>query len=165
MAQGHNTVREGVVAGVLSATAIAIWLLVVDAVSGHPFFTPMVLGRGLLHIFGMRADDTVFRYVAVYTVFHYAAFALIGIIVTSIVHAARRTPAVLAGFLLTFVAFEIGFYGLAGILSVNSELQGLAWVQIMVANLIAAAVMLGFMWRRHPELKREFAAALEGTDA
>jgi hypothetical protein len=35
----------------------------------------------------------------------------------------------------------------------------------MIANLIASAVMLTYMWRRHPELKREFQSALEGTDA
>jgi len=165
MADRHNTIQEGILAGFLSASVIAIWLLAVDAIAGHPFFTPEVLGRGLLSVFGIKPSDTAMTYIVVYTIFHYAAFALIGTLVASVAHAARRTPAVLAGFLLLFIAFELGFYGLAGVLSVNSQLQGLAWYQIMVANLIASAVMLTFMWRRHPELKREFQAALEGTDA
>ena len=165
MADRHNTIREGITAGFLSATVIAVWLLIVDAIAKHPFFTPMVLGRGLLGVFGVRAGDTAFTYIAVYTLFHYGAFSIIGILVTKIAHAARRTPAVLAGFLILFVAFEIGFYGLTGMLSVNSELAGLAWFQIMMANLIASGVMLYYTWLRHPELTREFREALEGTDA
>jgi hypothetical protein len=104
-------------------------------------------------------------HVAFYTVFHYLAFATIGVIVAWVVHQARRTPGVLAGFLITFVMVEGGFYGLAAVLSVSTELGGIAWYQIMVANLLASIVMFTFMWMRHPELKRQFAQALEGRDA
>jgi len=152
-------------AGFLSATVIAAWLFVVDSIAGHPLFTPAVLGRGVIGVFGVRMGDTTANYVAAYTVFHYVAFALIGVIVAKVVHEARRTPAVLAGFLILFIAFELGFYGLTGMLSVSTALQGLAWYQLMMANLVAAFVMLFFMWVRHPELKAELHAALEGTDA
>jgi peptidoglycan/LPS O-acetylase OafA/YrhL len=102
--------------------------------------------------------------VVIYTIFHYVAFAIIGIIAAMVVHQARRTPAILAGFLIAFVVFEIGFYGLAALLSVSTALGGLAWYQIGVANLVAAVVMFYFMWARHPELKRNFTTALEGRD-
>lgn len=164
MARTHNTFVEGIMAGVLSATVIAVWFLIVDIINGHILFTPAVLGRGLLGILGLRPGDTTANYVWVYTIFHYVAFSVIGIIVAAIVHAARKTPAVLAGFLITFVAFEIGFHGFVGMLSVHTALEGLAWVQIMLANLIATAVMFGFMWIRHPGLGREFDQALSGTD-
>lgn len=163
---GHNTIREGIVAGVLSATVIAIWLFIVDTIAGHPMLTPTVLGRGLYSVFGgLRGSDTPGMYIALYTVFHYVAFCVIGIIVASFVHGARRTPGVMAGFLVVFVAFELGFYGLAAALSVNTRLQSLAWYQIGAANLVAAAVMFYFMWVRHPELKGHIRSALEGTDA
>ncbi|MGI8508922.1 MAG: hypothetical protein ACR2MQ_06325 [Gemmatimonadaceae bacterium] len=166
MADGRDrTIREGILAGFLSATVIVVWLFVVDVIARHPFFTPRILGRGLVSILGLHMSDTTALYVGVYTVFHYVAFAIIGILVAMIVHAARRTPAVLAGFLIIFIAFEFGFYGLAAMLSVNSDLKSLAWYQIMAANLLAAAVMLYFMWSRHPELKGEFSDALGGTDA
>jgi hypothetical protein len=165
MPAGHNTIREGVLAGFLSATVIAVWLFIVDSIAQHPFFTPAVLGRGLIGVFGMRMADTDMNFVVAYTVFHYAAFALIGVMVAKIVHEARRTPAVLAGFLILFIAFELGFIGLTSMLSVSTALKGLAWYQIMAANLVAAFVMLFFMWVRHPELKGELHAALEGTDA
>lgn len=165
MLSRHSNIREGVISGFLSATSIAIWFLVVDIIAKHPFFTPAVLGRGLLGILGLRASDTMWTYVAVYTVFHYAAFAAIGIIVAAIIHAARRTPAILAGFLILFISFEIGFHGLVAMLSINTALEGLAWVQIMIANIIGSIVMAYYMWTRHPELGREFRQALEGTDA
>ncbi|MGI8546092.1 MAG: hypothetical protein ACR2M1_01980 [Gemmatimonadaceae bacterium] len=169
MADGRDgrgsTIREGILAGFLSATVIAVWLFIVDVIARHPLFTPRILGKGLVSILGIRMADTTSLYVAAYTVFHYAAFAVIGILLATIVHAARRTPAILAGFLMMFIAFEFGFYGLAAMLSVNSDLKSLAWYQIMAANLLAAVVMFYFMWVRHPELKGEFSDALGGTDA
>jgi hypothetical protein len=165
MAAEHNVVREGIIAGILSATVIVVWLFIVDAIASHPFFTPMVLGRGLLGFFGRSSPaDSSALYVVIYTIFHYVAFAIIGIIAAMVVHQARRTPAILAGFLIAFVVFEIGFYGLAALLSVSTALGGLAWYQIGVANLVAAVVMFYFMWARHPELKRNFTTALEGRD-
>lgn len=162
----HNTIREGIYAGLLSATAIAVWLLMVDTIEGHAFFTPDVLGSGLMRFLGApRMGDTMAMHVMFYTVFHYVAFAIIGVIVAWIVHQARRTPGVLAGFLVTFVMVEGGFYGLAAMLSVTTKLGGIAWYQIMIANLLASIVMFTFMWVRHPELKGQFAAALEGHDA
>jgi hypothetical protein len=162
----HNTIREGIYAGVLSATAIAIWLLIVDSVAGHAFFTPDVLGSGLLRFLGApEIGDTMAMHVAFYTIFHYVAFAIIGVVVAWIVHQARRTPAVLAGLLIMFVVVEFGFYGLAAMLSANSVLGSIAWYQIMAANLLASIVMFTFMWMRHPELKGQFAEALDGTDA
>ena len=166
MANGHNSIREGTLAGFLSATVIVVWLLIVDTIAKHPLFTPAVLGKGLIGVLGMHlGEDSTYTNVAAYTIFHYAAFALVGIIVAKVVHAARRTPAVLAGFMIIFIAFELGFYGLTSMLSVTTALRGLAWYQLMVANLVAAFVMLYFMWIRHPELKRELHDALEGTDA
>jgi hypothetical protein len=165
-AREHDTIREGIYAGVLSATAIAVWLFIVDVVARRPFFTPDVLGSGLLRFVGApRLSDTVALHVAFYTVFHYVAFAIIGVIVAWVVHQARRTPTILAGALILFVMVEGGFYGLAAVLSLSTALGQIAWYQIMIANLLASVVMFGFMYMRHPELKGQFTEALDGTDA
>jgi hypothetical protein len=165
-AREHDTIREGIYAGVLSATAIAVWLFIVDVVARRPFFTPDVQGSGLMRFVGApRLSDTVALHVAFYTVFHYVAFAIIGVIVAWVVHQARRTPTILAGALILFVMVEGGFYGLAAVLSLNTALGQIAWYQIMIANLLASVVMFGFMYMRHPELKGQFTEALDGTDA
>lgn len=164
-AREHSTIREGIYGGLLSATVIAAWLFVVDLVGRHAFFTPDVLGSGLMRFLGApRLSDTLALHVTFYTVFHYVAFCIIGVVVAWIVHQARRTPAILAGFLILFVVVEFGFYGLAAMLNVNSQLTGIAWYQIMVANLLASIVMFWYMYARHPDLKAQFTEALEGTD-
>jgi hypothetical protein len=107
--------------------------------------------------------DTVAFHVLIYTVFHYVAFMLVGVVIASIVHQSARTPAILAGFLMAFVAFELGAIGLTTLLS-ESRLGGMAWYQIFIANLLATAGMFWFMWIRHPDLRRGIDEALTGTD-
>ena len=48
----HTIERDGVVAGVLGATAVAVWFLGVDIIYAQPLATPEALGRGLLRLFG-----------------------------------------------------------------------------------------------------------------
>lgn len=165
MADGHNSIREGVYAGVVGATAIAVWFAIIDIFSGQPLHTPDTLGAGLVSILGKSPmmPDTVAVHVVIYTIFHYLAFSLVGIMVAKIVHQSARTPAILAGFLIAFVAFELGAIGLTALLS-ESALGGMAWYQIFIANLLAAALMFWFMWKRHPGLGRSIDRALTGTD-
>ncbi len=160
----HNAIREGLIAGVLGATSVALWFLIVDTISGRPFYTPTVLGTGLLGIFGPPGSEGAFVHVATYTLFHYAAFCAVGIIVTYIIHHAEIEPAVLAGLLILFVAFEAGFYGLTALLSQSDLLGNLAWYQIAIGNLLAAVSMGTYLWRAHPALRSEFSHALGGSE-
>jgi len=165
MAERHNTIREGIYAGFIGATAIVIWFAIIDILAAHPFHTPDILGAGLLSVLGKppMMPDTMLVRVISYTIFHYAAFAVVGIVIVSIVHQSARTPAILAGFLIAFVAFELGAFGLTSLLT-SSALGGMAWYQIFIANLLAATGMFLFMWRRHPNLRRDLDRALTGTD-
>jgi hypothetical protein len=165
MAERHNSVREGVYAGVIGATIIALWFAIIDISAGHPLNTPNVLGAGLISILGKwpMMPDTMAFHVGFYTIFHYVAFMVVGIIMASIVHQSARTPAILAGFLVAFVAFELGAIGITTLLT-ESTLGGMAWYQIFIANLLAAAAMFWFMWRRHPGLRGDIDRALTGTD-
>ncbi len=52
----HSIARDGIVAGVLGATAVALWFLGVDMIYATPFTTPAGLGRGLLRLFGPILD-------------------------------------------------------------------------------------------------------------
>lgn len=166
MAEGHNSFREGVIAGIIGATAVVIWFAGIDIVAGQPFMTPNLLGRGLVSIFGSSAammPDSMAGHVVGYTIFHYIAFSLVGIMMAYVVHQAERTPAILAGFLLGFVAFELGAVGFTTLLT-ESEYGGLAWYQIFIANLIAAGLMFWYMWKRHPRLGHDIEAGLGGGD-
>jgi hypothetical protein len=160
----HTVMRDGIVAGALGATAVALWFLGVDAVYAHPLATPTALGRGLLRIFGPPGGEGMLTFVVAYTIFHYFAFILAGILLSVIVYWARTQPTVLAGAMMLFVAFEIGFYGLSSALQESPFLGALGWAQVATGNLIAAVVMGAYMWKAHPELKEEFSYALGGRE-
>jgi hypothetical protein len=160
----HNFLREGVITGFIGATAIALWFLIVDTIGGRPLYTPDFLGAGLISVLGKSSmPDTTFIHVAAYTVFHYLAFVLVGVFLTVVVHQAARTPGILAGLLVALVIMTMGFYMIAAAFT-RSALGGMAWPQIFVANLIAAVLMLGYLWRTHPLLGGHLKRALEGTD-
>ena len=52
MLEQHRTLREGLTAGVLGATAVAVWFLILDTIAGRPFATPSMLGASLATLFG-----------------------------------------------------------------------------------------------------------------
>jgi hypothetical protein len=157
-------IRDGIIAGVLGATAVALWFLGLDMIYSVPLATPAALGRGLLRVLGPQGSEGRMVFVIVYTLFHYAAFIGAGLLISVIVHFAQREPSVLAGAMMLFVAFEIGFYGLSSALSESPFLGALGWAQVATGNLIAAIVMGIYMWRKHPELKAELDAALGGAE-
>jgi putative oxidoreductase len=156
--------REGVILGVIGATIIAVWFFAVDFIGGRPLFTPATLGRGLLRIFGPVTENpnTAFL-VFSYTVVHYAAFVVLGLIASLIVNVAQREPSILLGFVVLFAATEVGFYALAGLLQQASPLGTLAWYNVMAGNLLAAIGMGAYLWRTHPALREQFRHAIDGS--
>jgi hypothetical protein len=164
MAPRHDVVREGLIAGFLGATSVAVWFLILDTIAGRPFHTPAILGTALLGVLGPAGSEGTITRVIVYTIFHYGVFALAGMLLVAVAHRAQVESSVLAGFLILFVAFEIGFYGLTALLSQQELLGDLAWYQIGIGNLLAAGAMGTYLWRRHPELGSEFAHALGGAE-
>ncbi|HKB53207.1 MAG TPA: hypothetical protein VKD22_04350 [Ramlibacter sp.] len=158
----HSTVREGVVAGVIAATGVAVWFLVVDVASGHgAFYTPELLGAAVFSVFGNTAQDSAMLHVAIYTVLHYAAFIGSGLIASRVVHRAEQEPSVLVIFTLLFIIFELGFYGVAATMA-ETHMRSLAWYQIAAGNVLAALLMGLYLYRTHPALRQEFAQAMEG---
>ena len=145
----RNSIRDGPIAGILGAASVAIWFLIVDTIAGRPFYTPTILGEGLLSILG-PGTDSAFTQVAAYTIFHFAAFIAIGIIVAVVLRASVRSPAALAGFLILFVALELCFYGLTAVFAQSPRFGGIAWYQAGIANLLAAVVMGRYFLRVHP---------------
>jgi len=126
--------------------------------------TVVGLGRGLFSLFGPGHHDSVAVLVIGYTIFHYLAFFLAGLLVAVIVHVADRQPTILAGALILFVALEIGFVAVSSVLAASPFFGTLSWVQVAIGNLIAAAVMGTYFWRGHPQLKRELHIALTGEE-
>ena len=158
----HPVFREGVIAGIIGATAIAVWFFIVDLVAGQALFTPSTLGRAVFSVLGAVPDaESPIIHVLAYTLFHYAAFISVGIVAAAMVRLAGDEPSVLLGFVILFVAFEVGFYAFVAVLSQVTPLGGLAWWQVMVGNVIAAAAMGFYLLRRHPVLREQFRHSLD----
>lgn len=158
----HPLLREGLVSGLLGAVVIAAWFGILDVVAGQPLFTPATLGRGLLSVFGaVSPDQGTLTFVLAYTVFHFAAFMLVGLAAAAIVALARFEPSILIGFVILFAVMEVGIYSLVSLLSVATPLGSGAWLPIMIGNLLAALAMGFYFWRRHGELEYELRHAFD----
>jgi hypothetical protein len=147
--------QEGLVAGILGAITVALWFLVVDVVHGRPFYTPTVLGTAL---FGrgvwpatLETLPPSFEMVAMFTWVHLLAFAVIGVVVARLIAMAELNPSLGFGFVLLFVILEACFTA-AMMIVAAPVLRALTWPAILVANLLAAAVMAGYFWLRHPKM-------------
>lgn len=156
--------RDGITAGLLGATGVAVWILMVDTIAGHPLFTPGLLGKAMLSVLGRGIENhsTLF-FVEAYTLLHFAAFIGVGCLASVLLTVTGRVPQFTAALALFFAVFEMGFYFLALILSATDVLGVLAWYQIGAANLLASLLMGGFLLRKHPEFAGNLRHALDGS--
>jgi hypothetical protein len=161
--ESHNPTREGTIAGIIGASSVALWFLMVDSIAGRPFFTPAILGASLFDLlgggFGGRGLVT---HVAAYTVVHFAAFILIGIAAAMVMNALDRRPSLLVGFVALFLIFELCVIGAVALLSRSPLFGTIAWYQLGAANLLAAYFMGRYLWRaHHPAVEDRWVRALE----
>lgn len=151
----HDTLREGLVAGLLGAGAVAAWFLVADAALREPFFTPGALGSVLFR--GAGGPDEVLitaATVAGYSLVHVAAFLAVGMVGAGLVRKAEEFPPLVFGIGLLAVVFELFFVGMVAVLG-SWILDSLAWWSVLGGNVLAALLMGGYLWRAHPRLREK----------
>ena len=148
--------REGLFAGLIGAAVVAVWFLLYDLATGVPLRTPALLGAAVLE--GVREPGAVtitLPLVAKYTLIHGAAFVLFGWLAAGLLALADREPRLLFVFVMLLCCFEVFFFALIAVLA-EWLLEALAWWTILLANLLAAAGMLGYFFRGHRVAWREF---------
>jgi len=153
--QAHKMLREGLVAGLIGAFAVAIWFLVADTLGRQPFFTPGALGS-ILFLGAQGPGDVVISAGTVigYTLVHFAAFIVFGTIMSGIVTQIERFPPLVFALLLLFVVFETFFIVMVAMLG-SWMVEVLEWWVVLFGNLFAAIAMGGYLWRAHPVLREE----------
>ncbi len=148
--------QQGIVAGVIGASTVAVWFFLVDLFNGRPFYTPNVLGTALFrHGIGLDNPQALaisLEMVLVYTWVHGMVFCLIGGIASKLLNLAEHSVNVGFGILLLFVIFEFGFIGAASVFA-ESILRALAWPSVLLGNLLAAVAMAAYFRRHHPNLE------------
>ena len=148
--------QEGIVAGILGGLTVAVWFLVIDMMHGRPFYTPTVLGTSLFSRGVWPATlETLspsFEMVAMFTWVHLLAFVVIGVVVAHLITMVERNPSLGFGIVLLFVILEACFT-VATMIVAEPVLRALTWQAILIANFLAAAVIAGYFWLRHPTLQ------------
>lgn len=161
----QRILREGLVAGLIGAAAVAVWFLLVDTINSQPFFTPKMLGAALF--WGLRdpaeigiiisTNEQAFATVVGYTMVHVVAFVVVGIIAAALAHEVELFPSTLYIVVVFFAIFEVGFYIVLAV-AAQPLLGALTWWNVAIGNAIAALGMAYYLWRMHPDLRRELAA-------
>jgi hypothetical protein len=153
--QISRTYVEGIIAGFIGAATIVVWFLILDTIEGRPFYTPSLLGTALFHheewLASPQAVPFSLEMTLMYTWVHFLVFCFIGGIAAWLLDIAEENVNAGFGILLLFVFFEFGFVG-AALVFAEAVLKALAWPAVLVGNLLAAASMGGYFWRRHPHL-------------
>ena len=143
---------EGIIAGVIGATVIAVWFLILDFIQGRPLYTPTVLGTALFggenRLTGRDPFHASWETTLMFTWVHGLAFILIGGIASLLLGLAERNPNLGFGILLLFVILEFGFVAVAIVIA-EPILGLLAWPAVLVGNVLAASAMAGYFWYRH----------------
>ncbi len=91
-----HRLQGATITGLVGAVAVAVWFLIVDALSGRPFYTPAVLGSAAT--LGLRdpADVVInLQSVGAYTAFHFLAFFAVGVVAAALAEEASRSIDVL----------------------------------------------------------------------
>jgi hypothetical protein len=160
----HSTVREGVITGAIGGVVVALWYFIVDTAGGHPLHTPNVLGK----IF-FRGDLTpgvrgiVPHVVLGFTLLHFVIFALVGLVLTLLAHLAARNIALRMGIWIGLVV-AFGLYaGLTYMLATATGERLSPW-PVVTGSLLGVLGMAGYLWRRHPRLRRSFDQAPLGAE-
>ncbi|HEY7140283.1 MAG TPA: hypothetical protein VIE44_09315 [Methylomirabilota bacterium] len=147
-----DVVREGIVAGLLGGSVVAVWFLLYDAVRLRPLHTPALLGAAVLQ--GLRDPEQLIPQLDVvvgYTVFHFAVFVVFGIAVAAFLLAAEREPRILLGLLVLFLCFQVFFFGFLEAL--DALLAGvLPWWNVAIGNLLASVAMITYFFLGHRSL-------------
>ena len=137
----RGVVPRGVLAGILGATALAFWFLIIDGSQGEPFRTPAFLAGALI---GTGDISRSLGPVFLYTLIHYTAFIGVGVAVSWLISKIYTAPNVLLGLVLGFALFDIVFYTSVTVTGVDVVAE-LGWPAVLAGNLIAGVVLMGFL--------------------
>lgn len=148
----HPLTRQGMVAGLLGGTAVALWFLLIDTLLREPLFTPAALGTVLFRGGGGPGNVVISTGTVLgYTLVHFAAFILFGVILSALTEQVERHPPFIFALAILFVVFEVFFIAMVAVLG-RWVLETLAWWSVLLGNLLAAFTMGIYMWKVHPRL-------------
>ena len=148
-----DVLLDGLFTGAIGGITVALWFLILDVIAGRPLFTPALLGTVLLHGGAAAAQGVTVAplEVAAYTAFHFLVFLVIGTGFSWLMTLFEQFPIVGFVLLVLFLCLQLGFFVLDVALGAQLMGQLRAW-PVVTANLLAAASMSLYLWKRHPRI-------------
>jgi hypothetical protein len=134
-------VARGIVAGIVAATVMALWFLIVDSSEREPFRTPNFLAGTLLGVDGLQMG---FGPIVLYTAIHYTVWILVGLAAAWILQHVETASPILLGMVLGFLTFDLVFYGSVVVTGVN-VVQQLGWPEVLTGNLLAGVSLMAIL--------------------
>lgn len=153
-ASTSRVLTEGLFAGLIGYAVVALFLGVVDLLTGRSFFwTAAFLGQTLLGGFGEPGGDAVTAgAVFAYNGVHLLVFLVVGLAVAWLVYEVEIHPAF--WYVAFFVFLGAFFLSLVVLMAVGDPGTGaLPWWRIAGANVAAALCMGVYLHRLHPRLR------------
>lgn len=135
----RTTLGQGLFAGAFGATVLALWFLLSDLRHGEPFRTPTFLAS----VLGFGEISATAMAVVLYTLVHYAAFALVGIAAAWIAARLEAVPGLALGLVLGFLLFNGVFYGSVWTTGIDVVQALGGWPRVLVGNLLAGVAVFG----------------------
>src|SRR5262249_28177999 len=141
MDRPSQTLKRGAIAGILGGLALAVWFLVIDLIAHQPLRTPAFLASALM---GRAEVQFSAGLIAVYTVVHFLAFIIVGLVVTWLIERTETPPHFLLGLVLGFLLFDLVFY-LGVIVTGVNVVRALGWPEVLTGNLVAGITLMGYL--------------------
>jgi hypothetical protein len=143
-------VLEGMMAGVIGASAVALFFLLVDGLQGEALFTPSLIADRLFgRDFDAHALPIDLARIAGTIALHGALFVLFGMAASFLVSRYVRRPVLPALFAAFFVALEAGFL-FASAFVMPGAASEIGQLEILAANALAALAMALYLRRSAP---------------
>ena len=137
---------DGTMAGVIGASAIALFFLLIDTARREPLFTPSVMASALLRSEAPAQASVDLSMVAAYSVLHGAAFVAVGVLAAWATAMRHASVATFTLAIALFGTLEAGF--LVTCIAVNRTLLDVVGVApATVGNLLAAIGMAAYLHR------------------
>ena len=137
----RGLVPRGIIAGVIGATALAFWFLVIDGSQGEPFRTPGFLGGALLGTDPLEPGPGP---VILFTLLHYVAFICVGLGVSWSLPKIQTIPNMFLGLVLGFGLFDLVYYTSVTVTGVD-VIGEFGWPAVLVGNLIGGVSLMSFL--------------------
>jgi hypothetical protein len=139
---------DGVIAGLIGATIVAIWFLFMDAVTRLPLYTPTVLGEGLLlreqGLASNVGEQASLKLTLMYSGVHGLVFMVLGVIAAYLLLLSKKKLHLGIVLIALFAVLELGFVGSAFFVA-KPVLDELAWPIVLTGNFLAAAGMACYL--------------------